>query len=101
MAEGNGRQIDRLHRLIANLGGAATIRGCGAPVTQLGFQSTLAWELGVNVADVGFKPGRAIARRRPIVVFTLHRFDWQVRPFHLRGGSPVRCAGLRTRSAIT
>ena len=64
-----GMQIDRLHEVIDRDGGAARVRACGQPVTVLGFQSSLAWELGMNVGDVGFRPGRAVHLGQPVVVF--------------------------------
>ena len=55
---------------IAGYGGGARFRACGEPLTRLQYQSSVAWELGVNVANVGFKYGPAIDSRRPIVLFT-------------------------------
>ena len=59
-ARAHGKQVDRLHDVIAKLGGPALVKSCGHPVSFLGFQSTLAWEVGLNVGNIGFRPGRSI-----------------------------------------
>ncbi|MGH2913425.1 MAG: hypothetical protein ACRDMX_00380 [Solirubrobacteraceae bacterium] len=63
-------EISELSAVIAKLGGAARLRGCGEPLTRLEYQSTLAYALGDNVSQVGFKYGQAIAHSNPIVMFT-------------------------------
>jgi len=64
------RTLNLLGTEIAGYGGGARFRACGEPLTRLQYQSSVAWELGVNVANVGFKYGPAIDSRRPIVLFT-------------------------------
>ena len=82
----NGRaratQIDRLEAVIARSGGGHRVRSCGQPVTFAGFQSTLAWELTMNVGFVGYKPGKSIHKGLPIVLFRPHGLGWEVRPIH-------------------
>src|SRR5262249_33553205 len=60
-----GRQIVRLQGVIAKDGGAARIVACGQPVTLVGLQSKVAWAVGMNVGNVGFRPGRAIDGGKP------------------------------------
>src|SRR5262249_47089220 len=79
-----GRQIVRLQGVIARDGGAARIVACGQPVTLVGLQSKVAWAVGLNVGNVGFRPGRAIDGGKPIVFFKPHLNGWQVRPIHTR-----------------
>ncbi len=69
--------------MIERVGGAKRMKSCGQPVSLLGFQSTVAWEVGLNVGNVGYRPGRSIARGTPIVVFKPHAKGWQVRPYNL------------------
>ena len=76
------KQIHRLGAVIGRSGGAARIKACGQPVTFVGVQSWLAWELDMNVGFVGFKPGRSISKGAPIVFFRPHGNGWQVRPIH-------------------
>jgi hypothetical protein len=95
-----GIKIDRLQAVIDRLGGADRIKACGQPVTFVGFQSTLAWMVDLNVGNVGYKPGRAIDRGDPIVLFKPHELGWQVRPIHTLPASRAACAKLRTDTAF-
>jgi hypothetical protein len=63
-------EINHLPRVVGSLGGAARVRGCGEPLTRLEYQTMLAYTLGENVNQVGFKYGQAIAHGNPIVLFT-------------------------------
>ncbi|MGA9856718.1 MAG: hypothetical protein WBQ18_02580, partial [Solirubrobacteraceae bacterium] len=74
----SARRIDRLQDVIDRDGGARRIRSCGQPVSQIGYQSTIAWELHMNVGNVGYNPGHAIRTGKPIVVFRPHKLGWQV-----------------------
>jgi hypothetical protein len=97
---GFARQIDRLHAVLARDGGAARVLACGHPVTLVGFQSTLAWELGLNVGNVGHQPGREIRHGIPLVVFKPHMLGWQVRTFHTPIADRARCSGLTTVTTL-
>src|SRR5581483_5425710 len=48
-ARARAKQVDRLEDVIRRFGGSRRIRDCGQPVTFVGLQSTLAWELRMNV----------------------------------------------------
>lgn len=93
-----GTQIVRLQAVVATAGGPARIRACGQPVTQVGLQSKVAWATGLNVGEVGFKPGRAIDSGKAIVFFKPHLGGWQVRPIHMPASVAGRCNRLRTDS---
>ncbi len=95
-----GLKIDRLARVIEQLGGPARILRCGTAVSIVGYQSTLAWELGLNVGYVGHKPSNAIHRRYPIVLFEPHGLGWEVRPIHMLRSDRVECRRLRANSAF-
>ena len=90
------KEMTRLEAVIAKLGGAARIRACGQPVTLLGYQSELAWAVGMNVGEVGYKPGVSIRRGTPIVLLKPHDGGWQVRPYHTSSS----CDRLRTDSQL-
>ena len=76
-------QINRLAGVVNKLGGAAALTACGEPLTRLEYQTILAWTLHLNVASVGFKYEQAIARGRPIVLFTPEgRSGWSVHALH-------------------
>ncbi len=89
-----GVQIDRLHEAIKRAGGARNVRSCGQPVTVVGFQSTLAWELDMNVGNVGYRPANSIRRGKPIVLFRPHHLGWRVRPINVGPAQRRRCAGV-------
>ncbi len=93
--------LDRLADVIAADGGARAIRECGQPVSLLGFQSTLAWELDMNVGAVGFKPGAAINSGQPIVFFKPHDHGFIVHATHPRAASAAACAKLDRSSAFS
>ncbi|MDQ6804061.1 MAG: hypothetical protein M3065_03635 [Actinomycetota bacterium] len=92
-------QDDSLEAVIAREGGAARILACGQPVTDVGHQSVLAWDTGLNVGRVGYKPGKAIAQGGPIVFFHSHHDGWQVRPIHILAADRAACDRLRTDTA--
>jgi hypothetical protein len=92
--------MGRLEAVIKRLGGPARIRACGQPVTFVGFQSALAWEIGLNVGYVGYKPGKSIHKGLPIVYFKPHDYGWQVRPIHSSPTDAASCALLRTDTAF-
>ena len=93
-------QMGRLEAVIRRLGGAHRIRSCGQPVTIVGFQSALAWELGMNVGYVGYKPGKEIHKGIPIVLFKPHELGWMVRPVHISAAKRRSCARLKTDTAF-
>jgi len=89
-------KIKRLQAVIARIGGRASVRACGQPVGDVGYQSILAWDLGLNVGEVGYKPGRSINQQRPIVLFKRHQLGWSVRPIHTLPADRAKCEHLRT-----
>lgn len=92
-------QDDSLEAVIARDGGAARILACGQPVTDVGHQSVLAWDTGLNVGDVGYKPGRSIDGGKPIVLFHARGNGWQVRAIHMLASDRGTCARLKTDTA--
>ena len=91
-------QAARLHSVIVKVGGTRRILACGRPVTDIAFQSILAWDIGENVADIGFDPSVSIARRKPIVLFEPDGAGWKVRPIH---GARRRCRALSADSRFS
>jgi hypothetical protein len=96
----NARLEGHLSDVIKRLG-ARRIRECGQPVTFVGFQSELAWEIGMNVGYVGYKPGKSIHKGLPIVYFKPHGYGWQVKPIHLLASDRTRCAALATETSFS
>lgn len=87
-------RIDRLRTAVTLAGGPATVRHCGHPVTFVGFASTLAWDLDVNVSGVGYKPGREWRSHRPMVMFRPVGSGWEVTPIHTRRARVAFCQRL-------
>jgi hypothetical protein len=94
------RQVNRLRDVIERDGGSAQIAGCGQPVSELEFQSVLAWEISLNVGSVGWQPGKAIRSGSPIVLFSPRGWGWEVRAIHVRAADRARCDRLRTSTAF-
>jgi hypothetical protein len=95
------RQINRLHAVIAGEGGPRRILACGQPVTEVSYQSILAWEMGVNVVDVGWDPAAWIRSGQAIVLFEPHDAGWRVRPVHIPAGNRPGCDRLRKQAAVS
>jgi hypothetical protein len=95
----SGTRSDRLRDVIDRDGGAAHIKACGQPVTTVAFQSLLAYDIDLNVGNVGFKPGRAIDKGTPIVYFKPHMLGWQVLPIHILPADRAICSKLRIHTA--
>jgi hypothetical protein len=95
-----GILIGRLEDLIDAVGGAGRIRACGQPTSLVGYQSTLAFELGMNVGYVGHRPGKAIHQGEPIVLFKPHDLGWEVRPIHMLSRDRAACERLRADSPL-
>ncbi len=94
----SAKQIDRLHKVIDDDGGPDAIKACGQPVSLLGFQSTVAWFVNVNVGNVGFRPGKSIGRGDQIVLFKPHDNGWQVRLYNVPATVKARCEQLEVDS---
>jgi hypothetical protein len=94
------RQIGRLDSVIAVVGGAQRVLACGKPVTEISFQSILAFETSQNVADIGWNPRVEAKRGKPIVYFKPHWAGWVVRPINVPRNRRAACAGLRTNSSF-
>ncbi len=77
-------EIEALPGVIDRLGGATRLRGCGEPLTRLQYQTTLAYALGDNVSQVGFKYSDALAHGNPVLFITPFEsgVGWQVQAAH-------------------
>jgi hypothetical protein len=91
----SARRISRLETVI-DREGARRILACGQPVTEVPFHSILAWEIGVNLNQVGWDSASELRRRRPMVLFRPYRAGWEIRPIHIPPAARSRCVGVRT-----
>jgi hypothetical protein len=94
------KALTRLEDVIAMDGGAARIKACGQPVSNVRYQSELAWALGLNVGNVGYNPSKVIAKGVPMVLFKPIDDGWKVIPIHSLAADAASCAGLRAESAL-
>lgn len=94
------RQIHRLHAVIAKEGGPNRVLACGQAVTDVPYQSILAWELHQNVVGVGWDPPSWFQTDQPVVWFQPVRAGWIVRPVHTAAADRKRCARLHMHTAF-
>ena len=99
-ARTSSTKIQRLEAVVARDGGAARILACGQPVSLVGYQSTVAYYVHLNVGNVGYRPGKAINSGKPIVLFKPHLLGWEVRPSHMREADRQDCDRLATDTAF-
>lgn len=92
-------ELNRLEGVIATEG-AAKMKSCGQPATLLGYQSELAWAIGMNVGNVSFRPGKSIAAGKPVTEIKPHDGGWQIRLFHTAPANVARCKDLRRDTAF-
>jgi hypothetical protein len=89
----NTAELDGLDALMAKTGGPGRVLACGAPVTSLGWQSGLAWQLGLDVAAVGFAPVPDY-QTQPIVSFKRTASTWTIQLHNTPASLAARCASL-------
>ena len=90
--------IQRGHTAIARRE-ASRILACGQPLTTVPFQSIVAWQLGVNVAQVRSAPDIWLRTKRVALVYFQPFFaGWRIRPVHAHGRS---CAHLAIDTPFT
>ena len=88
----NERDFDALTRLIHRAGGPRRILGCGTPATTLGWQSGLAWQLGLNVGEVDDHPVHA--QGPSTVLFSHTRHGWRLHLVGRRASASGDCLEL-------
>ncbi|MHB8693032.1 MAG: hypothetical protein ACYDHH_17480 [Solirubrobacteraceae bacterium] len=94
-------QLNRLHDVIAKIGGSRAVLSCGRAVSTIPYQPVLAWELGLNIYKVGYIPAKAIRRHRATVLFTPVYAGWSIRPIHIPRSKRARCSRLRADTATS
>ena len=88
------KEINRLSTVISRLG-TARIFACGQPNMPIGYQSVLAWYMGVKIGELYVDPKHHKLHPTPLVnFFPLHN-GWKVLPSDLNAASAARCNGLR------
>jgi hypothetical protein len=88
------KEINRLSTVISRLG-AAHILGCGTPRMPIGYQSVLAWYLGIRIGALYVNPNTyALHPFTTVDFYPLHN-GWRVFPSHVTAASEPHCHGLR------
>ncbi|WP_249009639.1 hypothetical protein [Conexibacter sp. DBS9H8] len=88
------RQLDALETAVSRAGGPTHIRACAAPLGRVGNESELAWLLGMNVGNVGHKPGVFFRKRLAAVYIrpdTPLGDHWRITAINLSSRRRGRC----------
>jgi hypothetical protein len=88
----NAAEFAGLNRLFAKTTPSAVL-ACGAPAGALGWQSGLAWELGLNVGAVGFSP-KSHYRTKPVAFFSRDGNHWTIDLLNTPASLQSRCSSL-------
>jgi hypothetical protein len=89
-------QVDALRGVVDRLGGPARVRACGEVISNgIGDQTLLAWTVGENVSEVGYRFPQPGDPHNPVVLFTARGRGWAVRV--LRQTAPG-CRAIAQRS---
>jgi hypothetical protein len=88
--------IARLHAAIDHMGGAAHIRYCGEPVTNVEYVSILAYYTNLNDGQVGHRPQFERHLKHPTVFFTQLPNGWAALPWHTAPAKRASCANLKS-----
>jgi hypothetical protein len=82
-----------LAQAIAKAGGPKAIRACGPPAALNGFQTQLAWSMGVNGDQVMFNPRWLKSHHTRMVLFTQTGLNgWVLRAYNVPRPLAARCA---------
>jgi hypothetical protein len=90
------KEINRLSTVVNRLGGGSRILACGQPNMPIGYQSVLAWYMGVKIGELYYSPLFEKEHPHPVVNFFPLRNGWKVAPSHIQtAAQAARCHGLR------
>ncbi len=88
------KEINRLSVVVNRLG-AARIMACGQPNMPIGYQSVLAWYMGVKIGALYYSPSYDRLHPHPVVTFYPLSNGWKVVPRHLTTAAEhARCDRL-------
>lgn len=91
-ARAEGIVNTNLGKAVKLAGGARQVLACGTPAALNQHQSQLAWAVGVNVANVLFKPPLLKRLHTRMVLFTQQGSGWQVRAYNVPAPLAAHCA---------
>ncbi len=88
------KEIGRLSTVISRLG-TSHILACGTPRMQIGYQSILAWYMGIKIGVLYINLNTYALHPTTTVAFFPLRGGWRVFPSHVTPATEPRCHGLR------
>ncbi len=88
------QEINRLSTVVSKLG-ASRILACGQPNMPIGYQSVLAWYLGIKIGVLYVNPNTFRAHPHTVVNFYPLHNGWKVFPSHVDAAHASACHGLR------
>ena len=77
-----------------------SLRINGQPTTIIGYQSVLAWDLGVNTGQLFWTPHLGKVQPRPVVLFQPTPHAWKVIPLNTAPGKRAQCQSLNVVSRV-
>jgi hypothetical protein len=87
-------QINRLSTVVRTLG-PARILACGQPNIPIGYQSQLAWYMGVKTGILYVSPSYLKLHPHPLVnLYPIRAGGWKVFPSHVDAAAASHCQGL-------
>ncbi len=92
------KEFNRLSGVVTRLG-SARILACGQPHTPIGYQSVLAWYMGIKIGELYVNQNVIRLHPHPLVNLYPTAGGWKVFPSHLATAAErARCAGLTLRT---
>jgi hypothetical protein len=92
--QARAKEINRLSTAINRLG-ASRILACGQPKIPIGYQSILAWDMGIKIGVLYINPNTyRLHPHTTVDFFPLHN-GWRVFPSNVTAASAPHCHGLR------
>jgi hypothetical protein len=88
------KEINRLSTVVRLLG-ASHILGCGTPRIPIGYQSVLAWYMGIKIGALYVNPNTYAVNPSTTVDMYPLRDGWRVFPSHVNAATEPHCHGLR------
>ncbi len=87
-------EINRLGTIVERMG-TARLLACGAPNIPIGYQSVLAWDMGVRIGALYIDQPKL--RLHPVPLLNIYPVSggWKVFPSHIPPAQAARCAGLK------
>jgi hypothetical protein len=93
------QRIANLRPALVAVGGTAAILRCAPPYTFVGDASLLAWEMNLNVGQIGYKPQAVFGRFRPTVyVQPVSPDRWRLSAFNILRRRAAACGRIPIRT---